>query len=47
MLNMNNAKEALKPYEVRGKNQNPQPKYKTSALRQALKMTSMYKRTTR
>ena len=47
MLNINNAKEALKPYEVRGKNQNPRPKYKTSALRQALKMTSMYKRTTR
>ena len=47
MLNMNNAKEALKPYEVRGKNQNPQPKYKASALRQALKMAAVHKRTAR
>jgi len=47
MLNINNAKEALKPYEVRGKNQNPQPKYKASALRQALKMAAVYKRTAR
>ena len=45
MLNMNKAREALKPYEVPAKKE--KPKYKNSALRQALKMTAVYKRTTR
>lgn len=45
MLGMDNAREALKPYEVPVRTK--KPKHKNSALMQALKMSNAHKRKTR